>query len=147
MIFGKEIRLSRITSEGKMLCIPMDHGVSIGPAKGLDTIHETIRKVAEGGATAVLMHKGILKSLSKAPQTGVIIHLSASTDIGPAPNRKMHVSSVEEAMRLGADAVSVHINVGSEDEPEQLVKLGSVADKCDEWGIPPVWCCESGRLI
>ena len=135
-MFGKQIRLSRITSNNRMLCIPMDHGISIGPVKGLDTIHATINSVAESGATAILVHKGIVKSLAEPPPTGVIVHLSASTDIGLSPNRKMQVSSVEEAVRLGADAVSVHINIGGKEEPEMLVKLGLVADKCDEWGMP-----------
>ena len=37
---------------------------------------------------------------------------------------------------MGADAVSVHINIGAEDEFEMLQGLGYVAGKCDEWGIP-----------
>ncbi|MEM1994128.1 MAG: 2-amino-3,7-dideoxy-D-threo-hept-6-ulosonate synthase [Nitrososphaerales archaeon] len=133
---GKNLRISRLTKNGKMLCIPMDHGISIGPVKGLDTIYNTIQLVAEGGASAILIHKGILKALSSAPNTGIIMHLSASTDIGPSPNRKMLIAGVEEAIRLGADAVSVHINIGCKDEPEMLQDLGLVADECDSWGMP-----------
>lgn len=135
---GKNLRVSRLTRKGKMLCIPMDHGVSIGPVRGLDTIYSTIELVAEGGASAILVHKGILKALHNPPNTGVIMHLSASTDIGPSPNRKVLIASVEEAIRLGADAVSVHINVGCRDEPEMLQNLGMVADECDRWGMPLV---------
>lgn len=133
---GKSVRISRLTRKGRMLCIPMDHGISIGPVKGLDTIHNTIQLVAEGGASAILVHKGILKTLQSPPTTGIIMHLSASTDIGPSPNRKMIIASVEEAIRLGADAVSVHINIGCKDEPEMLQDLGMVADECDGWGMP-----------
>jgi fructose-bisphosphate aldolase/2-amino-3,7-dideoxy-D-threo-hept-6-ulosonate synthase len=43
---------------------------------------------------------------------------------------------VEEAIKIGADAVSVHINVGAEDEAKMLQDLGYVARKCDEWGMP-----------
>ena len=136
MVFGKQVRLSRITSNGRMLCVPFDHGVSIGPVKGLDTISETIEKVEQGGATAILVHKGIIRTLAKPARVGVIMHLSASTSLGLAPNRKVWVASVEEAIRLGADAVSVHVNVGSKEEPEMLVKLGTVADECDKWQIP-----------
>ncbi|MCS7115864.1 MAG: 2-amino-3,7-dideoxy-D-threo-hept-6-ulosonate synthase [Nitrososphaerota archaeon] len=136
MVSGKEVRINRITRNGRMLCIPMDHGVSIGPVKGLDEIHSTIEKIEKGGATAILIHKGIIRSLKKPVNCGLIMHLSGSTDLGPSPNRKMWVSSVEEAIRLGADAVSVHVNIGCEEEPEMLVKLGSVADECDAWNIP-----------
>jgi fructose-bisphosphate aldolase/2-amino-3,7-dideoxy-D-threo-hept-6-ulosonate synthase len=43
---------------------------------------------------------------------------------------------VEEALRIGADAVSVHINVGAEQEDKMLVKLGRVSDDCDRYGVP-----------
>lgn len=119
-----------------MLCIPMDHGVSVGPIRGLDAIYDTIRQVERGGATAVLTHKGILRALPRPPRLGLIMHVSASTNIGPAPNRKVQVGSVEEALRLGADGVSVHINIGAKEEPEMLAKLGDVADSCDEWQMP-----------
>ena len=133
---GKDIRIKRITKNGRMLCVPMDHGISIGPIPGLNNIRETIEQVDAGGASAILTHKGIIKSLQTTPNMGVIIHLSASTDIGLSPNRKLQVCSVEEAIRLGADAVSVHVNIGGKEESEMLVKLGNVADQCDEWQIP-----------
>ncbi len=133
---GKDVRISRIMRKGKAVVIPMDHGVTDGPMKGLVKIDETIRKVVEGGATAVLLHKGIIKSLSSPPGCGVIMHLSGSTSLGPDPNWKVRVGSVEEAIRLGADAISVHVNVGSDMEPHMLEKLGYVADVCDEWQVP-----------
>ncbi|MBI4257682.1 MAG: class I fructose-bisphosphate aldolase family protein [Thaumarchaeota archaeon] len=138
MVFGKTIRLNRITSSRKMICVPMDHGVSNGPLKGLDTIDETINLVEKGGATAILVHKGIIRTMESTPQLGLIMHASGSTSLGLAPNRKMLVSSVEEAVRLGADAVSVHVNVGSKEEPEMLQDLGTMADACDEWNMPLV---------
>jgi 2-amino-4,5-dihydroxy-6-oxo-7-(phosphonooxy)heptanoate synthase len=39
-------------------------------------------------------------------------------------------------VRLGADAVSVHVNVGSVTEARQLADLGAVADAADAWGVP-----------
>ncbi len=138
MVFGMDIRLSRILDNGKMLCIPMDHGISNGPIKGLEDIHDMIYKCASAGLTCVLVNKGIIKSMPRPPDIGLIVHFSASTSIGPAPNRKMLIGSVEEAIRLGADAVSVHINIGSKEEPEMLQKLGMIADKCNQWSVPLV---------
>jgi fructose-bisphosphate aldolase/2-amino-3,7-dideoxy-D-threo-hept-6-ulosonate synthase len=135
---GKNLRISRLTRRGKMLCVPMDHGISIGPVKGLDTIYDTIQQIVEGGASAILIHKGIIKGLHTHPGAGLIMHLSASTDTGPSPNRKMILAGVDEAIRLGADAVSAHINIGCKDEPEMLQDLGLLADECDSWGMPLV---------
>ena len=138
MVFGREIRLGRILRDGKMLCIPMDHGISNGPIRGLEDVHNMITVCAPAGLSCVLVNKGIIRTMPKPPGIGLIVHFSGSTSLGPAPNRKVLMGSVEEALRLGADAVSLHINIGAKEEPEMLQKLGMVSDKCDEWNVPLV---------
>ncbi len=136
MVFGKQVRLGRITKGGRMLCIPMDHSFTIGPVAGLENPEEMIVKVAKGGATSFLVHKGIIKSLRKPAPIGMIMHVSASTNLSPTPNRKVLNSSVLEGLRLGADAISIHVNMGSKEEAEMLEQLGMVADQCDEYQVP-----------
>jgi 2-amino-4,5-dihydroxy-6-oxo-7-(phosphonooxy)heptanoate synthase len=67
---------------------------------------------------------------------GLVLQLSASTSHARDADAKVLVADVEEAVRLGADAVTVHVNVGSDTEAAQLADLGSVAGACDRWGIP-----------
>lgn len=138
MVFGRDIRLGRILKEEKMLCIPMDHGISNGPIRGLEDPHDMIYRCENAGITCVLVNKGIIKTMPRPTTIGLIAHFSGSTSLGPAPNRKMLMGSVEEALRLGADAVSLHINIGAKEEPEMLQKLGMIADKCNEWSVPLV---------
>ena len=138
MVSGREIRLGRILKDGKMLCIPTDHGITDGPIKGLEDIHNLIYRCQHAGLTCVLVNKGIVKSMARPLDIGLIIHLSASTSRGPSPNKKVIIGSVEEALRLGADAVSVHINIGAKEEPEMLETLGMVSDKCNQWSMPLV---------
>lgn len=134
---GKEKRMSRILDDGKAVIIPMDHGVTSGPITGLEDMDAIVKKVDEAGATAVVLHKGIIKSLKRVPKCGVIMHLSASTELALDSNNKVKVGSVKEALILGADAVSVHVNIGgSEKEPEMLQKLGKVAEECEKYGMP-----------
>lgn len=137
---GKSVRMERIfdRNTGNAIIIPMDHGVGAGPIKGIIDLPDTVNKIAEGGANAVLGHMGLPKHGHRGygQDIGLIIHLSASTSLGPDPNHKVLVTTVEEAIKVGADAVSVHINVGAEDEAEMLQDLGYVARMCDEWGIP-----------
>jgi DhnA family fructose-bisphosphate aldolase class Ia len=66
----------------------------------------------------------------------MIMHVSASTNLALAPNRKMLCASVLEGVRLGVDAISIHVNMGSKEEPEMLEQLGTVADQCDEYQMP-----------
>lgn len=137
---GKSVRMERIFNRntGKTIIIPMDHGVGAGPIKGIIDLPTTVNKVAEGGANAVLGHMGLPRYGHRGygRDIGLIIHLSASTSLGPDPNHKVLVTTVEEAIKIGADAVSVHINVGADDEAQMLKDLGFIAKQCDEWGMP-----------
>ncbi len=140
MEIGKRIRLERIINRDteKTVIVPMDHGVSMGPIKGIIDLQKTINEVAEGGANAVVLHKGMVGFGHRGygKDVGLILHLSASTSLSPDPNEKVIVASVEEAIKLGADAVSVHVNVGSNTEAAQLKKLGEISRCCREWGMP-----------
>lgn len=136
MVLGKDIRLGRILKKGKMLCIPLDHGISSGPIEGINNIANLIDQTQDSGLTCFLINKGIIKALRTPPSIGIIAHMSAATSLGPDPNNKILMGSVKEAIRLGADGVSLHINIGSKEEPKMLYKLGQVADECNEWNIP-----------
>ncbi len=139
-MIGKKIRLERIINRdtGRTVIAPMDHGVSSGPMKGIIDMDKTIESISQGGADAVLMHKGIVEQGHRGygKDIGLIVHLSASTSLAPDPNDKVIVTSVEKAIQLGADAVSVHVNLGSETESKMLQELGEVAEICSQWGIP-----------
>ncbi len=113
----------------------MDHGISVGPIKGLGDMAEIISQVRTGGADAVLVHAGIARTVDTSG-LGLVLHLSGATQLTREPNWKAQVSSVEHALRLGADAVSVHINVGSDHEQDMLDAFSGILDECDNYGLP-----------
>lgn len=139
-MIGKKIRLERIINRdsGRTVIVPMDHGVTVGPIEGLEDMKATVSKIVEGGANAILMHKGIVRvgHRGTGKDVGLIIHLSANTSLSPDPLAKELVCSVEEAIKLGADAVSVHINLGAPTDIEMVKQLGLVSEKCLEWQMP-----------
>ena len=141
-MIGKKIRLERIIDRDsrKTVIIPMDHGVTVGPIEGLADMRTTIGKVVAGGANGILMHKGIVQAGHRGTgrDVGLIIHLSGGTSLSPDPNAKELVCTVEEAIKLGADAVSVHINLGAETDREMLKQLGQISERCLEWQMPLV---------
>lgn len=140
MGIGKSIRMERIVDRksDRSVIVPMDHGVTAGPIRGLTDMRSAVNGVAEGGANAVLLHKGIVIAGHRGygKDIGLIIHLSASTSLGPDPLNKVVVAQVEEAIRLGADAVSMHVNVGADTEAEMLGALGEMTMVCEMWGMP-----------
>jgi len=140
MHLGKAIRLERIINRNtkRTIIVPMDHGTTVGPLPGIVDMRVAVQSVVEGGANAVLMHKGVPRCChrTRGQDVGLIVHLSASTTLSPLPNVKTLVCTVEEAIRLGADAVSVHVNLGDEREAKMLEEFGQVTGSAQSWGIP-----------
>jgi class I fructose-bisphosphate aldolase len=133
------VRTRRLERAGQWVMVPLDHGISMGPVPGLADVRPALQAAADGGATCVTVHKGLVPlAAAFADRIGLLLHLSASSDSAPDPQDKRLVATVEEALRLGCDGVSIHVNVGSLTESRQLEDAGRVATACAEWGVPLV---------
>jgi len=139
-MIGKDIRIERIINRntGRAVIVPMDHGFSMGQIDGLLDMTKTISEVSDGGANAIVLHKGMVKRGHRrhGRDIGLIIHLSGSTSLNPDPDDKVIVCTVEEAVALGADAVSIHINLGAPNESRMLESAGLIVKDCNRWGMP-----------
>lgn len=136
---GTTARINRISTDGRFVMVPMDHGITLGAVDGLKDIESTIDAVTRGGADSVLTQKGIAPRVHENKNgKGFIVHLNASTTIGPDANDKRRTGSVEAAIRAGADAVSYHINVGSDHEPDQIADLAEVTETAARFGVPVI---------
>lgn len=139
-MIGKEIRLERIINRdsGRTIIIPLDHGITLGPIPGLINMRQTIDRVVNGGANAIILHNGLVRAghRGRGKDVGLIIHLSASTILSPDPDAKVLICTVEEALRLGADAVSIHVNLGARTDARMLKEMGEVTKSCRDWGMP-----------
>ena len=109
--------MNNINRNGRILAVTLDHGLTIGPVPGLIDMNKTVDLVQKGGASAIVAHKGIFKTLV-------------------FPDDKVIVGSPELALGNDADAVSIHINIGSSHDRYMLEDLGLVADECSELDIP-----------
>ncbi len=135
----RQERLRRLMDDqGRIFMVPMDHGISMGPLPGITDISKTLETVAEL-ATCTAVHKGLMaKARAFQDRMGIVMHLSASTIYAADPDDKRIVGSVQEAMDLGADAVSVHLNLGSNTEADQIEAIGQISTECNRLGMPLV---------
>lgn len=124
---GRALRLGRLFKgdETPLFLVPLDHTVTDGPftdARGYDAL---LGILADNGADAIVVHKGRLRLLPRSvyARLAVVVHLSASTRYAADPTFKYQVAEVDDCLRRGADAVSVHVNVGSLTEDRQLRDL------------------------
>lgn len=137
---GKKIRIERIINREtkRTVIVPLDHGLTVGPLPGLHDLGKMVDMVAMGGANAVLGHIGlpIYGHRGYGKDIGLILHLSGSTALSVQKDNKVLVNTVLEGVKVGADAISVHINIGGADDSHMLEILGSVARECREFGMP-----------
>lgn len=138
---AKKIRWSRFLDRksGRGIIVPIDHGLTAGPLEGLDSMAQIARWITHPGITGVIAHKGMVERLGGRDLLrglGVIIHLNGMTSIAPRPDRKERLTSVDAALRLGADAVSLQLNFDGANDAHNLTQLGGVVDEAQRHGLP-----------
>ncbi|WP_462323723.1 2-amino-3,7-dideoxy-D-threo-hept-6-ulosonate synthase [Desulfoplanes sp.] len=130
-------RLFDRTSDTTIL-LPLDHGVSEGMLQGIEDMPTLLQGLDPQLIQGVILHKGMAAAHAQQidPRINLIVHLSAGTRHGLPTYAKSLVCSVQEAVRLGADGVSVHVNMGNDCEDRMLTDLGMVTDEAHLLGIP-----------
>ncbi|MFL5345021.1 MAG: class I fructose-bisphosphate aldolase [Hyalangium sp.] len=138
---AKKIRWSRFLNRqsGRGLIVPIDHGLTMGPIPGLDSLSRIESWILHPGITGVIAHKGMVERLGARGLLrgqGIMLHVNGMTTLAPAPDSKELLTSVERAVRLGVDAISLQINFDGKNDAHNLRLLGAVADEADRFGLP-----------
>jgi len=138
MFLGKQVRLNRLIKHpsGKFVGITVDHAIARGVLPGLVPIHETVKKVFEGQPDAITMQKGIAEKVFP-PYAGKVSLLLKSTSFAPYHmNFDVPTADVEEALRLGADGISIGVIVGGPEQKEQIAHLAKISKDAASFGMP-----------
>jgi GNAT superfamily N-acetyltransferase len=136
MEWGMKNRLAQlIKPDGHCLFLPIDHGYFQGPTRKLEKPGETIRPLLRY-CDAIFVTRGVLRSSVDPENTKpIILRVSGGTSmVGKDLSDEGLTTSMEEAIRLGADAVSVHVNVGAQEEDKMLATLGIMIGDRAYWG-------------
>ena len=158
---GKRTRLHRILYEngignGMALVLPIDHGLEHGPRdffenpESLEPAYQ-LKLAKEGGFSAIVFHIGLAEKYMKefAGEIPLILKLNGKTSIPPdARAFSPQTASVEDAVRLGADAVGYTLYVGSPAQDVDLVQYAKIREDCQRFGMPLiVWAYPRGEAI
>ncbi len=139
-MLGKEVRMSRLVNpkSNKMMAITVDHAISrgIAPMTGLHSIQDTIDKIILGKPDAMTMTKGIAEHCMWQHAGKVSILLKASNYSPVAPTKDTIFGSVDEAIRMGADAISMGAMTLGDFQGEQFEAIGKFSEECMAKGMP-----------
>jgi DhnA family fructose-bisphosphate aldolase class Ia len=137
---GKRLRLRRlIDPHGVSIICALDHGMT--SPRFLEPLADIQARAAEavaGGANAIMISKGMCRVAESAfaPDTAVCMLLSASSRPQNERPDIVAIAEVEEALRLGADAVVLYVSLEGDDEPRMLGTLAEAARECERLGVP-----------
>lgn len=161
LALGKRVRLYRLLCShglrnGTMNLLPIDHGLEHGPRDffsnpgSLDPEY-VINLAVSLGVSGIVMHIGLAEKYMKkyAGVIPLVLKLNGKTSI---PDDEAPVSpltaSLEDAIRLGADAVGYTLYVGTPNQKEDIAQFRKVKREADRYGMPIiVWSYPRGKAI
>lgn len=158
---GKRTRLHRMLYEhgpgkGTLLLLPIDHGVEHGPMDFFpnppsgDPTYQC-RLAQEGGYSGIALHIGLAEKYMPdfAGDVPLVLKINGRPHI-PSNERPLSAldARVEDAVKLGADAVGYTLYVGSPRQDDDFAQLTEVRARCEQYGIPlVVWSYPRGEAI
>ena len=137
---GKAMRMKRVVDPaGVSIICALDHGMT-SPTflEPLADIEARTTEAVAGGANVIMMSKGMIRRAAPAfgRETSLALLLSASANAGEDRPSVVPIARVEEALRLGADAVVLFVALSGESEPEMIRTLSEVGGECERLGMP-----------
>jgi len=142
MNIGKQIRLNRIfaSPSGRLCSVAVDHFIGYGKLQaggGLANLPEALARVTAGGPCAVTMSKGIAMNCW-APYAGRIPLIIQSGLFTQDDRVIEYVTSPEECVRLGADAIAVAIGIFGPNEGRFIKILMDAVTQAAQFDLPVI---------
>ncbi|MDD5367920.1 MAG: hypothetical protein PHQ40_02450 [Anaerolineaceae bacterium] len=137
----KELRLQRIfAKDHRTVIVACDHAGFMGTVRGLEQPEVLIDALVESGVDAILTTMGIARRFgSRMGKLGLILRADGGASMrSPVMGSLQTQFSVEDACRLGADAVICMGMIGYQEEPSSLHNLASLSCDAEKWGMPLV---------
>jgi class I fructose-bisphosphate aldolase len=158
---GKKARLYRLMHQhgpgnGTMMFLPIDQGLEHGPVDFFENPAAAdpdfqCRLAIEGNYSAIVFHIGLAEKYIKkhAGKVPLVLKLNGKTNI---PNDDNAFSSltgtVEDAIRLGAEAVGYTLYVGSPSQEADIAQFCQVREEAERYGMPTIiWAYPRGTAV
>lgn len=158
---GKRTRLHRLMYEhgpgnGTLMILPIDQGLEHGPVDFFDNPDSIdtdwiYRLAVEGNFSGIALHVGLAEKYQKnyAGRVPLVLKINGKTNVPPDTDPFSPLtSSVEDAVRLGADAVGYTLYVGSPSQDVDIAQCNEVRRECERYGMPLIiWSYPRGEAI
>jgi class I fructose-bisphosphate aldolase/fructose-bisphosphate aldolase/2-amino-3,7-dideoxy-D-threo-hept-6-ulosonate synthase len=139
-MFGKKVRIERMrnAASGRIFTVAVDHAPSYGVLAGIEDIQVVIDRVAGARPDAMVLMKGVAERCFQPYAGRVALILKCSTLSPYHATQDIWVSSVDQALRLGADAIAMALTVGCAQQAQLLSNLGALVREAEQCGLPVI---------
>ncbi len=158
---GKRVRFYHLMYEhgpgnGHMLVLPIDQGLEHGPADFFANPESgdpdfQFRLAETGGYSAIALHIGLAQKygIRYAGTVPVVLKINGKTSIPPDTQPFSPLTaSVEDAVRIGADAIGYTLYVGSPNQHLDISQYREVKSQADRYGLPVIlWAYPRGEAV
>lgn len=135
--WGKSFRLNRIFKErNPCIILALDHPLTQGPILGTENIQEWITFSAKEGINGVVLNKGIVPYLQFHHSTSLILQMFGAPDRFKIGYNKVKTASLNDAICLSADAVSVQVTLFNKESMDKLETIQNVVSDASSNDIP-----------
>ncbi len=138
MNWGMKNRISRIIKPktGRCVMLAVDHGYFQGPTTGLANLGKTVEPLLPY-ADALMITRGAIRTwIDPGVDIPIILRVSGGQSILKELSNEVITTSIEDAIRINASAITCSVYVGGEYEKETIGNLSKLVDKGEKYGIP-----------
>ena len=138
MDWGMKNRLSRIINPktGRCVMLAVDHGYFQGPTTGLENLGKTVNPLLPY-ADALMITRGALRNwIAPELDKPVILRVSGGQSILKELSNEIITTSIEDAIRINASAITCSVYIGGEFEKQTIENLSRIVNEGEDYGIP-----------
>jgi len=148
MDWGMKNRLNNLIPGGKCFFMPIDHGYFQGPTTNLEQPGKTIKPLIPY-FDALFVTRGVLRAAIDAGlNKPIILRVSGGTSmVGKDLADEIITTSIEEIIRVNAQAVGISVFIGSSFEKQTLANLTQMVNACENYGIPVMAVTAVGKEL
>ena len=149
MDWGMVNRLSRIVNPktGRCVMLAVDHGYFQGPTTGLENVAKTVNPLLPY-ADALMITRGALRNWIQPQMTKpVVLRVSGGQSILKELSNEVITTSIEDAIRINASAITCSVYVGGQYEKESIANLAKIVNEGEAYGIPVLAVTAVGKEL
>ena len=138
MNWGMKNRLSKIFNPKTKKCVMLavDHGYFQGPTTGLRNLGKTVNPLLPY-ADALMITRGAIRNwIPEDMDVPIVLRVSGGQSVLKEISNEVITTSIYNAVRMNATAITCSVFIGSEFEKETIANLAKLVDEGEYYGIP-----------